>query len=109
MKLEQIDRLKKIVRTQYPGARLSKTRTGKFTIVQEQNDLSVKDLFSEFLFPPVESELAAWERAASAVKIEKNFNRSHPLKSEISDIELKMQRISYRNKRSVSNRKSRKN
>lgn len=109
MKLEQIDRLKKIVRTQYPGARLSKTRSGKFTIVQEQDDLSIKDLFSEFLFPPSESEFMAWERAASVVKIEKNFNRSHPLKSEISDIELKMQRISNRNKRSVSIKKSQKN
>ena len=83
MKLEQIDRLKKIVKTQYPGSRVFKTRSGKFTIVQEQTDLSVKDLFFEFLFPPADSELIAWERASSIVKIEKNFNRSHPLKYEI--------------------------
>jgi len=109
MKTPQIERLRKIVIAQYPGSRIWKTRRGKFTIVQEQEDLTVKDLLSEFFFPAAESELEAWESAASVVKIEKNFNRTHPLKANLFDIESKMQRVSIRNINSARNKKRPKN
>jgi hypothetical protein len=109
MKALQIERLRKIVIAQYPGSRIWKTRRGKFTIVQEQEDLTVKDLLSEFFFPAAESELEAWVSAASVVKIEKNFNRTHPFKADLFDIESKMQRVSIRNINSARNKNRSKN
>jgi hypothetical protein len=79
-----IYRYKKRVHKQYPGA-YAVLKKGGWTIVQEQDDLTQKDILAEYYFTPTSSELIAWELAVVSAKTEQNFNRTHPLRNDAAD------------------------
>lgn len=83
------------VHTQFPKAFLS-SRLGMYTIVQEQPDLSLKDVLAELCIPPQPTPLKAWEMAQLSAKTTQNFNRTHPLRLEGYDAEDKIARIEGR-------------
>jgi hypothetical protein len=94
-----IAKYKTKVHTQFPKAFLS-SRQGLYTIVQEQDDLSVKDILSELCIAPQTTPLKAWEMAQISAKTTQNFNRTHPLRLEGYDAEDKIARIEGRKLRS---------
>jgi len=59
----------------------------------------------EFLMPGTNCEDTAWEYAAIACRTAQNFNRTHPMKMDLSDLESKLNRI---NKRRGPRKKSKK-
>lgn len=81
-----VEKYKKQVHKQYPGAYLAKVGM-HFTILQEQEDLQVKDVLSEFYFPPQKDSIKAWELASLTSKTTQNLNRTHPLRSEGAKLE----------------------
>jgi len=93
-----IEKYKKKVHKQFPGAYLLATANG-YTIVQEQDDLLLKDILSEFFIPPTTTPVKAWEHAQGNAKIFQNLNRTHPLRIEGMEMEDKMARIEARKTR----------
>ena len=53
----------------------------------------------EYLFPEPYDLDQAWEYAAMACKTTQNFNRTHPMRMDLSTLEAKKRRISRRKKR----------
>lgn len=106
--LKQIEKLKKKVHKQYPGAYLAELGSGYYTILQEQDDLLPKDILMEWCVPPVNSPMAAWEAALAGAKVNQNLNRTHPLRIEGMDLEDKIARVEARRLRSETARESRK-
>lgn len=98
-----IEKYRKKVLTQFPNAFLS-SRNGKYTIVQEKDDLSLKDILSELCIPPQETPVLAWEMAQVSAKTTQNFNRTHPLRLEGYDAEDKIARIEGRKIRNGTDR-----
>lgn len=103
-----IEKYKRKVHKQYPGAYLSPIENGYYTIVQEQDDLSTKDILAEFCFQPVKSIVQAWELAQTSSKVNQNLNRTHPLRIEGMNMEDKISRVEARRLRSESKKESRK-
>ena len=66
--LKQIEKLKKKVHKQYPGAYLAEVGAGYYTILQEQDDLLPKDILMEWCVPPVNNPIKAWEAALTGAK-----------------------------------------
>jgi len=95
-----IEKYKKKVHSEYPGAYLSSA--GAYYTILQENELEVKDILSELCFPPQHCPLKAWELATLISKTTQNFNRTHPLRSEGSDIEKKILRIEARRKNGKS-------
>jgi hypothetical protein len=93
-----IEKYKKKVHKQYPGAYLSAVHNG-YTIVQETEDLQLKDILSEFFIPPAKTPAKAWEYAQSNARIFQNLNRTHPLRIEGMEMEDKLARIEARKNR----------
>jgi len=60
-----------------------------------------KDIFiaKEFYMPDTGCEDKAWEYAAIACRTAQNFNRTHPMKMDLTDIESKINRINRRKNR----------
>jgi len=56
------------------------------------------DIFiaKEFYMPSTSCEDTAWEYAAIACRTAQNFNRTHPMKMDLGDIETKLNRINNR-------------
>ena len=56
------------------------------------------DIFiaKEFYMPSTSCEDTAWEYAAIACRTAQNFNRTHPMKMDLTDIESKINRINKR-------------
>ena len=104
-----IEKYKKKVKSKYPGAFASKLSNGKFTIQQEQDDLTVKDILAEMFLLPVDTEIKAWELAQYSVKIAQNLDRTHPLRIEGMNLEDKLARVEARKHRAETKRESRKN
>jgi len=90
-----LDKYRKKVHTQFPKAFLSSVQ-GKYTIVQEQEDFSLKDVLAELCICPQDTPLLAWEMAQVSAKTTQNFNRTHPLRLEAMDAEDKIARIEGR-------------
>ena len=59
------------------------------------------DIFiaKEFYMPDTGCEDQAWEYAAIACRTAQNFNRTHPMKMDLTDIEDKLNRINRRKNR----------
>jgi hypothetical protein len=91
-----IEKFKRNVSKQYPNAHLHLMSNGYYTIVQEQEDLSVKDILAEYCLLPTKDPLTAWQLAQTSSKARQNINRTHPLKIEASDIAAKLERIESR-------------
>jgi hypothetical protein len=91
----KIEKFRKIVHKMYPKAFICK-RNNKFTVIQEQQDLSTIDVLQELYFNPTNSIEKAWELAASVVKTNQNLLRTHPLRIEGQTLEDKLARIESR-------------
>lgn len=103
-----IEKYKKKVHTQYPGAYLT-TVGSYYTIVQERQDsFALLDVLSEFCFMPQKDPVKAWELAQSAAKTNQNLNRTHPLRIEGMDMAEKIARAELRRLKSEEDRISRK-
>lgn len=106
--LKQIEKLKKKVHKQYPGAYLAELGSGYYTVLQEQDDLLPKDILMEWCVPPVNSPKAAWEAALTGAKVNQNLNRTHPLRIEGMNLEDKIARVEARRLRTETARELRK-
>jgi hypothetical protein len=91
-----IEKYKKNVHKQYPGAYLVALGSGYYTIMQEQDDLSRKDILAEYYFVPVKDPVKAWELAQVSSKTTQNFNRTHPIRIDAMDAKDKAARIEKR-------------
>ena len=70
----------KRVRIYYPGADVSMSVSGKYFI--EHDDQNLNDIF---LFDDCDTIDEAWQLAWETMRINKNMNRTHPLKKMISE------------------------
>jgi len=83
-------RIKKRVLKQYPNASVDHTNTG---IKIMSGDVFIAE---EFYLPTTNCEEKAWEYAAIACKTSQQFNRTHPMRMDLADIESKINRINKR-------------
>ena len=68
------------VQTYYPGAGVSMSVSGKYFI--EHEDQNLNDIF---LFEDCDTIDDAWQLAWETMRINRNMNRTHPLKKMISE------------------------
>jgi hypothetical protein len=90
-----ITKLQKIVWKMYPNCFAIK-RNGKYTIIQEQRDLTYVDVLQELFFAPPATLEDAWKLAATTTKTQQNLLRTHPLRIEGQNLEDKLARIEAR-------------
>lgn len=88
-----IETLKKRVRKRYPECNAIIDQSGEYYIIY--NDTSLHEVF---MIPGSETEDDAWRVISQFVQVEQSINRTHPLKSMISE-HKKMQ-----SKERISNR-----
>jgi hypothetical protein len=86
-------RIKKKVLGQYPNAKAEHTAKG---IQIMSGDTFIAE---EYYMPVTQCEEKAWEYAAIACKVTQNFNRTHPDRMDLHDIESKLTRINNRKRR----------
>ena len=91
-----IEKYKKKVHKQYPGAYLASMSNGYYTIMQEQDDLTQRDVLAELCFAPQKDLIKTWELAQLTAKTTQNFNRTHPLRIEGMNMEDKIARVEAR-------------
>jgi hypothetical protein len=106
-----IEKYKKKVHNQYPSAYISCVGSGYYTIVQEEDNLEIKDILADYYLQPVNDQLKAWELAFMSVKTNQNLNRTHPLRIEGMNMEAKIARVEARRLKkedSIESRKIRK-
>lgn len=84
----------KKVRKVYPNAKLGYDDNGYRVI--KVNDLILSE---EYFLPDTYDDNKAWEYAAVACTVSQNFNRTHPLRMDLSSLEEKIQRIENRKTR----------
>ena len=77
----------------YPNAKVEYTNTG---VQIMSGDIYIAE---EFYLPATMDVEKAWEYAALACKTTQNFNRSHPMRMDLSNLENKINRINKRKKR----------
>jgi hypothetical protein len=85
----------------YPDAHLQVLEDGVYVI--ESNEVILAE---EYLLPEAYDEETAWKYAALACKTTQNFNRTHPERLELSDIESKLTRIQTRKRNAKKNKRS---
>lgn len=56
-------------------------------------------LAEEFYMPNTNDDDVAWEHAAMSCRLTQNFNRAHPARMDLSDVESKLHRIHKRKRR----------
>ena len=83
-------RLKKKVIDNHPNAKVEYTVTG---VQIMSGDMFIAE---EFYLPSTTCEEQAWEYAALACKTKQQFNRTHPSRMDLVDIESKINRINKR-------------
>ena len=83
-------RLKKKVLKQYPQARPELSANG--VQIMSNGIFIAKD----FYMPGTNCVETAWEYAGIACRTAQNFNRTHPMKMDLTDIEGKLNRINRR-------------
>ena len=83
-------RIRKKALKQYPNAQMVFGDSG---IQIMSGDLFIAE---EFYLPSTNCEDTAWEYAALACKTKQQFNRTHPSRMDLSDIESKINRINRR-------------
>jgi len=88
------ERIKKRVLKDFPNAYLDYDDTG--FKVKSGDDYIAK----EYYLPDTYDLNKAWEYAALACKTTQNFNRSHPMRMDLSNLESKLNRINKRKRRS---------
>lgn len=88
----------KRVLKQYPNAKLLILEDGSYVI--ENNDTVLAE---EYFMPSAYDIDTAWKYAALACKTTQNFNRTHPERMSLLDIESKLSRIQKRKKNAKKN------
>lgn len=90
-------KFKKRVLNKCPNAKLTTDFFGNYIVLIDDNVIA-----EEYLFPDTQDPDKAWEYALLALKTTQNFNRTHPLKMDLSsdEIEEKLNRIHNRKNRS---------
>ena len=83
-------RIRKKVLKQYPNALVVYSDEGVRIM---SGDIFIAE---EFYLPATNCEDKAWEYAALACKTKQQFNRTHPSRMDLSDIESKINRINRR-------------
>lgn len=83
----------KRVQIYYPGADVAMSVSGKYFI--EHDDQNLNDIF---LFDDCDSIDEAWQLAWETMRINRNMNRTHPLKKMIS------QQKKLQNRERIANR-----
>ena len=83
-------RLKTKVLKQYPNARPMLTAEGVRIM---SGDVYIAE---EFYFPATTCEEKAWDYASVACKTTQQFNRTHPMRMDLVDIQSKINRINKR-------------
>lgn len=84
---------KKVLK-QYPNARLTVDDNGNYIVVNGDVFLA-----EEYFMPETQDANVAWQHAAIACRVTQNFNRTHPCRMDMTDIENKVMRINKRLKR----------
>ena len=88
-----IDKNKKRVLKDFPNAYLDYDDTG-YKVMSGDNYIA-----EQYYLPDTHNVDKAWEYAALACKTTQNFNRSHPSRMDLSNVESKLNRINKRKKR----------
>jgi len=83
-------RRKKKVLSQYPNAKEVYTATG---VQIMSGDIYIAE---EFYLPTTNCVEKAWDYAALACRTRQQFNRTHPMRMDLADIESKINRINRR-------------
>jgi hypothetical protein len=83
-------RIRKKVLKQYPDAKLVYGDSGLQIM---SGDIFIAE---DFYLPSTNCEDQAWEYAALACKTRQQFNRTHPSRMDLTDIESKINRINRR-------------
>ena len=86
---------KKRVLKDYPNAIMGRKDDGSYVILDQHH----YPIAEEFYLPPALTKEEAWSHASLACKTTQNFNRTHPLRMDLKNIEAKMQRIEKRKQR----------
>ena len=86
-----IEKIKKKVLAKYPTAKVAKAPGGGYHILV--GDYIPAD---DHLLPPTESIDEAWSHVLLSMKTTQNFNRTHPDRLELKDIEHKINRLNCR-------------
>jgi hypothetical protein len=87
------ERNRKKVLKQFPNAYVEHSGNGA-RIMDNDNFIA-----QEYYLPITDCENKAWEYAALACKVTQNFNRTHPDRMDLTDIEGKLNRIHKRKRR----------
>jgi hypothetical protein len=82
---------KQLVLRRLPKAYIEHDEDGNIFVMN--ND---ECIVAEYFYPVTQSEETAWQYALDALKITQNFNRTHPLRMDLSDFEIKSERITQR-------------
>ena len=93
------ERIRKRVLTQFPNAYVEHGEGGTRIM---SGDIFIAE---DYYMPRTSDEDKAWEYAAIACKTTQNFNRTHPMKMGLGDIEEKINRINRRKRRGRKNAK----
>ena len=88
---KKLEKVKKRVLNKFPNAKLKFDYDGYYYI--SSND---ENLAEEYLLPSTKSELIAWEYALLSIKTTQNFNRTHPIRIDMFEIESKLERVEKR-------------
>lgn len=83
----------------FPNAKVLVLDDGTYVI--EANDIILAE---EYFLPDAYDEDTAWKYAAVACKTTQNFNRTHPERMELSDLENKINRIQTRKRNAKKNK-----
>ena len=88
------NKIKKKVLARYPTAKVAKVSGGGYHILV--GDYIPAD---DHLLPPAKTIEEAWAYVVLSMKTTQNFNRTHPDRLELKDIEHKINRLNRRRKK----------
>ena len=95
VKVKSMTREQKRVLKEYPNAKCTMDDNGHFIVIVDDVVLA-----EEYFLPPALDNLTAWANASIACKRTQNFNRTHPERMDLTNIEEKLLRMDKRKKRS---------
>lgn len=84
---------------EYPTAKLHVLDNGTYVIIH--NDVVLAE---EYYMPDALTEDDAWKYAALTCKTTQQFNRTHPLRMDLSTLETKLTRIQRRKRNAKKNK-----
>lgn len=87
-----LSKFQKSVQSKYPNAYCEFDEENNAFIVVPEMGENYRPA-EEYLFPLTESVETAWKYAADSLKITQHFNRTHPERMQLEDLESKMVRM----------------